>query len=102
LSIVKHIVELHGGTVTAESDGPNTGSTFTVRIPVAPLRSTPVNPTEAVTADGSKATVEIPPEIKGLRILVVDDEPDAREMVRDLLLHCGAHVTVATEAREAL
>jgi signal transduction histidine kinase/CheY-like chemotaxis protein len=103
LAIVKHLVELHGGTVRAESEGADKGATFVVRLPVAPVRapiSTPVvNP--AVTTP-SGANIECPPELTGLRVLVVDDEPDARELLRTVLEGCGVEVTTASTADDAL
>jgi signal transduction histidine kinase len=101
LSIVKHVVELHGGTVSAESDGLGKGATLTVRIPIAPLSS------GATAASGSfdrakrPLAAECPPGIDGLRILVVDDEEDARDLLRTVLEHCRAAVTTAASASEA-
>ncbi len=92
LSIVHHVVEAHGGTVTAESDGPNQGSTFTVRIPMVRARSYRTLPPQ------SASTVSL----KGMKILVVDDEDDTREFVRSLLEQNGASVIVAASAADAI
>jgi signal transduction histidine kinase/ActR/RegA family two-component response regulator len=100
LSIVKHLVELHGGTVTVESHGLGRGASFTVRIPIAPLRSTSLHP-PAVGEPRDPAELACPAAIKGLRILVVDDEDDARELLRSVLEHCQASVLVAANGREA-
>jgi signal transduction histidine kinase/CheY-like chemotaxis protein len=104
LAIVKHIVELHGGTVRAESEGVGKGATFVVRLPVAPVRPAAPQPAAAplpaVSAPG--VDLECPPELAGVRVLVVDDEADARELIRTVLEGCKAHVTTAATAAEAL
>lgn len=94
LAIVHHLVTLHGGTVRAESDGVGKGTVFTVRLPVR--RSS-----ERLRATGAAALV-IPPSLVGVEVLVVDDELDARELLRTVLARSRATVTVAASAREAL
>ncbi len=100
LAIVRHIVELHGGTVSAQSEGEGRGSTFMVRLPlsVAARRASalPVSP-----ASGAR-DLECPSELAGLRLLVMDDEPDARDVLRTLLEHCGSTVTTAASVAEGL
>lgn len=103
LAIVKHLVELHGGTVRAESEGLDTGATFVVRLPVAPMRSTPP-PTlhPAPTASGAPGlNLDCPPELAGIRVLVLDDEADTRDLIRTVLESCQAEVTTAANAAEA-
>ncbi len=99
LAIVKHLVELHGGMVEAHSEGVGRGSSFVITIPLAPVRNTPVQPTAAPTLDHE---VVLPEELRGLRVLVVDDEPDARELVQAVLERGGATVTMASNAGDAL
>jgi PAS domain S-box-containing protein len=96
LSIVRHVIEAHRGSVTAASDGPGKGATFTVRLPILrPAR-------EAPRADPSlRLQLEPPAALAGARVLVVDDEEDTREFVRMLLDRCRARVTVARNATEA-
>jgi PAS domain S-box-containing protein len=101
LSIVKHLTELHGGTVTADSAGPGQGATFTVRLPLAPLRDTPVHGPRT-SRPPPRDELFCPPELDGLHVLVVDDEPDARELVQSALEACHARVTLAKSAAEAL
>jgi len=103
LAIVKHLVELHGGVVRADSDGIGKGAAFTVRLPVTP-REAPVaapSPQRALAARAERS-LTCPPEIPGLRVLAVDDEPDARELIQSVLESCGAVVTTAASAAEAL
>jgi signal transduction histidine kinase/PAS domain-containing protein len=95
LSIVKHLVELHGGTVTAESEGLQKGATFTIRIPMAPLR-------RELPSAPAELDLICPPSIAGARILVVDDEEDARDLLRTVLEHCSARVVTAAGSAEAL
>jgi light-regulated signal transduction histidine kinase (bacteriophytochrome)/CheY-like chemotaxis protein len=96
LAIVRSLVELHGGRVTAESEGLGRGAAFHVRLPLAPIRTAEPPPSRAPQA------LSGPPELAGARILVVEDEPDARELVRHVLERCGAVVVEAATAGAAL
>jgi PAS domain S-box-containing protein len=102
LAIVRHLVELHGGSVRAESRGEGYGSTFTVLLPAAPVY-TPEASEERVhpAARETLPAFGCPDRLDGLRVLVVDDEQDTREMLKAGLGHCGAEVTTAGSAAEA-
>ncbi|HCF28241.1 MAG TPA: hybrid sensor histidine kinase/response regulator [Cyanobacteria bacterium UBA11049] len=95
LAIVRQLVEIHGGTVCAESQGDGLGATFTVKIPLVETAE------EAVEAEGEKplATDLLP--LDGVRILVVEDEVDTRELMKILLEECGAKVAAASSAAQA-
>jgi PAS domain S-box-containing protein len=96
LAITRAIVELHGGRIAAHSDGPDLGARFDVRLPVAPP---PPNPLAAQVVEPADAPA---PHLDGLRLLLVDDEDDAREVGQAALRELGAEVTAAGSAREAL
>ena len=105
LAIVRHIVELHGGTVQAESPGEGQGATFTLRLPLQNLPSAVTPPTrlepttlEATLEDSSDAVLAL----AGLQILAVDDEVDTRELFEFVLESYGAEVQAMASAREAL
>ena len=102
LSIVRQLVEMHGGRVSVFSEGEGHGARCTVRLPLSATRlreSGPPLPTgHSLLAKESGA----PPELHGLRVLVVDDEEDARDMLRTLLESCGAQVRVASSVEEGL
>jgi PAS domain S-box-containing protein len=101
LSIVKQLVELHGGSVAAESDGEDRGSTFRVRLPIGELRE--VGPRPGSGGDPCEQMAEIAMErLKLLRVLVVEDQPDTRELVLRLLEECGAVASTASTGSEAL
>jgi PAS domain S-box-containing protein len=96
LSIVRHLVELHGGTVEAHSAGVEQGAAFVVRLPVPALAPDG-------EADASVRRAWPPaPRLDGARVLVVDDEPDAREMLEHTLAALGAEVVACGSVREAL
>ena len=94
LSIVRHLVELHGGSVAAYSPGPGKGATFTVMLPVAEA--------ELRSADVSRSSDARGLSLSGVRVLAVDDEPDARVLLQAILEGLGADVRMAKSAREAL
>ena len=101
LAIVRHIVELHGGTVHVESEGEGKGSTFTVKLPVLVFARTAGETSRRHPAVGTLDNHNYP-SLEGWRILVVDDEPDSNEVVSTLLDACGAEVRVAASAAQAL
>lgn len=102
LAIVKQLVELHGGTIRAKSPGEGHGSTFTIVLPLAPVRAAHeeqrVHPRSAMPTPPNLHCVSL----RGLRVLVVDDEPDARGLIKRLLEECEATVLVAGSAADAL
>ena len=107
LSIVKQLVELHGGSVRAESAGEGQGATFVVSLPLAPLRGGGgddddgrEHPTSAGTASSRIGDEEL--RLAGVRVLVVEDEPDARELIRRVLARCEAEVVTAASASEGM
>ena len=103
LSIVRHLVELHGGTVRAHSAGIGKGSTFTVHLPLAAVqRPSQSPPRQHPAAQPSGAPDFKPVDLAGLKVLVVDDQQDARELVARMLQECGAQVVMAGGAEEAL
>ncbi|MFQ4137264.1 PAS domain S-box protein [Nodosilinea sp. PGN35] len=93
LAIVRHLVELHGGTVRADSLGEGQGATFTIRLPLlqAPLQ-----------VNQNQRSPQQALDLSGIKILVVDDEPDTRDLVAFVLEQQGAQVVAAASAREAL
>jgi len=103
LAIVRHFVEMHGGTVRAHSDGDGRGATFTVELPVRAVepRASATDASAPGAAPGSPAVNE-PPTLAGVHVLVVDDEADARDLVSAVLQESGARVTTASSAAAAM
>jgi PAS domain S-box-containing protein len=104
LSIVKQLVAAHGGSVKAESEGSGRGSVFTVRLPVRAVAAPGAEPSQVSSASVSYdpvVAIADDARLDGLRVLVVDDEPDARMLVREILRAHGAEVEVASSAVEA-
>ncbi|WP_096586746.1 PAS domain S-box protein [Calothrix sp. NIES-2098] len=93
LAIVRHLVELHGGTVQAQSPGEGQGATFIVRLPIMQQRSQPDN-------DNKESQTAL--DLNGVQILLVDDDTDTRDFLSFLLADYGANVTATASAREAI
>jgi CheY-like chemotaxis protein len=97
LAIVRHIVEAHGGSVHAESPGVGKGAVFTVKLAIMMPRTAGEaerrHPTSGIATDDRPLQ-----RLDGLRLLVVDDEPESNEVVQELLTSCGAEVRVAGSA----
>jgi signal transduction histidine kinase len=111
LSIVKYIVEAHGGTVEATSPGEGKGSTFTVRLPIHAVRMRRESEEEEIAANSgadepadSFRIADRPPPVRldGVHVLVVDDHADARRVLTMVLERAGAVVTTADSARTAI
>ncbi|HEX8139829.1 MAG TPA: ATP-binding protein [Pyrinomonadaceae bacterium] len=103
LAIVRHLVEMHGGSVTAESEGEGRGATFTLDLPVRAMRPEAEAEVVAYKSVGEGAEgLDGHPQLEGIKVLVVDNEADARDMVRQALEQCGAEVSTASSTAEAL
>jgi PAS domain S-box-containing protein len=106
LAIVRHLVELHGGRVHVDSAGEGRGATFTVRLPIMLVKSVPADPDDRPAAPRATTSLappefESPPRLDGVRVLLVDDEPDTRALLKEVLERCGAEVRDAGSAAEA-
>ena len=101
LAIARQLVEMHGGTITGSSGGVGAGATFTVTLPVTAALSEGAGP--AGTSRVRPSPDILVPDLQGVSVLIVDDDPDALSMARDILEPSGAHVvTVASAARALL
>jgi PAS domain S-box-containing protein len=97
LSIVRYLAEAHGGTVSAASAGRGKGATFTVTLPIGALTSHERSTTNAATPD-----LPIAAQLDGVRILLIDDDVEGRQLVKAVLTQAGASVTAAGSAQSAL
>lgn len=102
LSVVRHLVELHGGTVVAESRGEGRGATFTVRLPLLKAADQPVPRFSAEAPPDVAPPAPDLPSLEGVTVLVVDSGQGVREVVTDVLRRSGAHVETAASSQEAL
>ncbi len=102
LAISRHIVELHGGVIEVESKGEGLGATFVVLLPVSPVRQETRGTASRLASSVGMRAFQSRPELKGLRVLVVDDEEDARDLLAAVLEACGSIVTLAGSAADAL
>jgi PAS domain S-box-containing protein len=96
LAIVRHVTELHGGSVTADSKGRDQGSSFTVRIPVKAEREI----RQSRPASGADDSLTPPKSLKDVRILIVDDQPETLSLFQTVLAQSGARVRTAASAEE--
>lgn len=112
LAIVRHLVEMHGGTVEAESRGIGQGATFILKFPLVVMRTHDSHSSKGAggvhpsvrnnSSHNGAATSDCPPELDGLNVLVCDDEEDTRLLVTVVLERCGASVTSVASAQEAM
>lgn len=102
LAIVRHVVELHGGSVHAHSPGRGRGATFVVELPVAAPPSEAHSERPAAVTPCASTAPAAPIDLAGIRVLVVDDETDGRETIAKVLSFYHAEVATASSAREAL
>jgi signal transduction histidine kinase/CheY-like chemotaxis protein len=102
LSISRHLVELHGGSIEASSAGSGQGATFLVRLPISPLVSTTIGVTRVPATKPAEPSGQPVLEGEGIQVLVVEDEPDARDLVAYVFESCGMKVRQAASAAEAL
>ena len=96
LSITRHIVEMHGGSVSASSTGEGKGATFTIRLPL----HSAVLPDDIARRDAALRSIALP-SLEGVRVLIVEDEVDNRKVLSAALRHCGADVECSGTAAEA-
>ncbi|MDB5319653.1 MAG: sensor hybrid histidine kinase [Phycisphaerales bacterium] len=104
LAIVKHLVEMHGGTVSAQSEGEGQGSSFVVRLPVAAMKpeAEAMIVRSATSAAAAPAPAFSPMALRGVRVLVVEDDEDARTLLKRSLVKAGAEVADAASVKVAL
>jgi CheY-like chemotaxis protein len=99
LSIVRHLAELHGGTVSVGSGGEGKGATFTLKLPLIAVRQHSESEHHPVRASGTPLATSI--DLSGLRVLVVDDEQDARGLIQTVIESHGGIATLAADAASA-
>jgi PAS domain S-box-containing protein len=103
LAVVRHLVELHGGTIEARSEGEGRGAVFTVVLPIVDLAQLPPSaPAPVASAVPTTSLMADAPDLRGVRVLVVDDGEDVREVVSAVLGQYGAEVKAVGTAGEAL
>ena len=111
LGIARHLVELHGGTISAHSDGLGRGATFVITIPIMivhagadrPEAAHPTAPAAAARSDGpATSPIQQAGDLSGIRVVAVDDDADARKLLETVLTLCRAEVTVVGTAAAAL
>jgi len=103
LAIARHIVEMHGGTIQAASDGEGKGATFRVRLPLVVAVAAPADKERIAPRAGRHEFMGVQsPHLAGVSVLAVDDDEDALVLVRDILQSAGATVTIVDSAQAAL
>jgi len=102
LTITRQLVELHGGRITAESEGEGRGATFVVTLPVAAIGLPADTPLREARLIRESSGYDRPEHLRALRVLVVDDDADARRLVAAILEDCGCIVTTASSVPAAL
>ncbi len=104
LAIVRHLVEMHGGSVHAHSEGEGKGATFVVMLPMIgiPIADNNGHKDGAVDVSRDGISMDRVPELHGVSVLIVDDEPETRDLLVEVLSRCGAEVRASSSAHDAL
>lgn len=103
LSIVKQLIDLHGGAVSVESEGAGRGAKFTIALPLVAMKTKPVEVSERPAPGHMPAVLDFAQvDLKDVKVLVVEDEAGSRELIKTVLEICKAEVLVAESAQEAL
>src|SRR5689334_8346820 len=103
LSIVRQLVDLHGGSVGVQSEGEGKGATFTITLPfVGVISSAQEAESDQATQSEEVISFDGLPSLQGLKVLVVDDEADTRDLIKEVLKECGSEVITSRSAAEAL
>jgi signal transduction histidine kinase/ActR/RegA family two-component response regulator len=102
LSIAKHLVDLHGGSIAAHSSGLGKGAELVVYLPVSPLISATLGVSRVPTTTPQRSALARPEALRGVSVLIVDDEEDARDLLRIVVESCDARAHVAASVAEAL
>jgi CheY-like chemotaxis protein len=100
LAISRQLAQLHGGTIAAQSPGPGMGATFTLTLPTTSMTSSRMP--DRRSRHFERTTIDAPAHLRGLRVLVVDDDEDARRLTASILEDCGCSVSVASSVAEAM
>jgi len=103
LAIVRQLADMHGGSVRVESAGQGKGATFIVQLPIRPTSA--IEPRSEELNGESNGKTSLPcasADLSGLRVLVVDDDLDSRNLLKRVLVECGAEVEVADSAEGAI
>jgi CheY-like chemotaxis protein len=101
LAIVRHLVQAHGGTITPFSEGPGKGATFTIELPAAPLPKEARRAVRRRRRDAPDLASRAKVSLEGVRVLVVDDDDDSRQLIGLVLAERGASVTTVPSADDA-
>ena len=101
LAIARNLIELHGGTIEATSEGVSKGATFTLRLPLSEKATELVSPNKDSLKESNAISADAP-DIRGLRLLIVDDDNDTLEILRVVLKQYGAQVRIAVSSADAL
>jgi signal transduction histidine kinase/ActR/RegA family two-component response regulator len=102
LAIARHLVEMHGGIITASSEGEGRGATFTVSLPCAPEPTHSIDHAVLDSAAARHTNQNGTPDLSGIRVLAIDDAEDTRQLLRQLVSQCGADIITASSASEGL
>jgi CheY-like chemotaxis protein len=102
LAIVRHLMEMHGGTVAANSPGEGMGATFIVKLPLIVARIDRADGDRVHPASGGSISLEPSSRLDGVSVMVVDDEPDTRDMLRIMIAQLGAEVRACASSDEAM